>query len=947
MPELPLENYFGDGRDGVLDTTGNVTFPVAVDGPTVYKYYTSMRINAGHTVTPQNRCKGMVIYCLGDCVINGTLSMLGKGSTGPETVFAPNNLDKILTYTGHEDFSIKKSTCGASRTGPSPGTSTTLAGNAGNAGSGVAGSGGGGSGACWRSFDACKGGNGSAGNIWGGGAGGGGGALWSGLDASGIAGGSGQATFGNGWNGSTSAGGGAGSPAGLGRWADGGGASKNMAYPAGNGGIGVGGLLILIVRGSLTIDGKITTEGVSGGAAAICGGGSGGGGLLILYGDSYLKSQTGVVTTAGGSGRSNGGRGGNGSLKIAKIKAAEISRSFRPIVIDQDGHMTELPKFTKMDASVGVWFGEKPLDTDKYPFYYNLSEQMLYFFADENGDGVGDYIPMAVSDQTKMDKDIYDPSSYGQPMAFADQLHFHRDVNLLEAVNETLLSAIHSHNNFIGLESLTEERLSTLDKLGEYEGQPTWNSLAWPVGNPASVGAAMWISSTPPADPNNYPFWWNTSELCLYVYHIDGDSGQYVEANPIRHGKDGVDGLDGHDGRDGIDGAPGRDGLNGLDGANRLWVGSDIPANPVSYPFWWNPIEGRFLIWYETDSCYVEANPVVHGVDGQDGVNGTNGVDGQDGADGLDGDNKIWVGTEIPSNPETYPFWWNPVEGRLLIWYTTANAYVEANPVVHGIDGQDGVNGIGGIDGKDGKDGLDGANRLWTQPDAPANPTTYPFWWNPDDGRLRIYYEDGDSGQYVDANPVVHGVDGRDGIDGVDGAPGADGAPGGIQSFPTGYYIRKAELLVDTAGYSATTSWKLGPSWSPIYDFLPNSKIWFSIKVPARNDSSNWGGMFLELQIRFNSGAWYSLGCTGFDTIMEFGQSVHSYNCDYLVQGPDVPFSVEIRTYFKSYDGTTTIVTSNAVNSLSGTAPLIEPAIYSKQHYSKLIVKELALFPIV
>ncbi|MCA0352291.1 MAG: hypothetical protein LCH85_09865 [Chloroflexi bacterium] len=44
------------------------------------KQYTSLKINAGHTLTVANRCKGLVIYVHGDCTINGTLSMTARGA---------------------------------------------------------------------------------------------------------------------------------------------------------------------------------------------------------------------------------------------------------------------------------------------------------------------------------------------------------------------------------------------------------------------------------------------------------------------------------------------------------------------------------------------------------------------------------------------------------------------------------------------------------------------------------------------------------------------------------------------------------------------------------------------------------------------------------------------------------------------------------------------------
>ena len=85
LPEQPLENNFGDGSDGALDTQedlemANVTYPVTQDGDAVVKQYSSITINAGDTVTVDNRCKGLIIYCKGDCTIDGTLSMTEKGA---------------------------------------------------------------------------------------------------------------------------------------------------------------------------------------------------------------------------------------------------------------------------------------------------------------------------------------------------------------------------------------------------------------------------------------------------------------------------------------------------------------------------------------------------------------------------------------------------------------------------------------------------------------------------------------------------------------------------------------------------------------------------------------------------------------------------------------------------------------------------------------------------
>ena len=93
-------NYFGDGSDGAVTTSGNLTYTVAntsgtYQGDMVVKNYTDFTVTAGHTVTVDHNCSGMLIYCTGNCVINGTISMTQRGSSLNTSWTAANPINSV------------------------------------------------------------------------------------------------------------------------------------------------------------------------------------------------------------------------------------------------------------------------------------------------------------------------------------------------------------------------------------------------------------------------------------------------------------------------------------------------------------------------------------------------------------------------------------------------------------------------------------------------------------------------------------------------------------------------------------------------------------------------------------------------------------------------------------------------------------------------------------
>lgn len=334
----------------------NYNFPVQnyadYCGDMVYIAYRDLIIDEGVTVTTDNPCKGLYIYVDGDCTINGILSMTARGAKfDPSGVDAPCrprceaflNITFTYPYTAEqlEDY-IRRYIQSIAENGipqavwPSyiinniyeiPANEEDLAtvpavgasggaGRTGSVGVGYAGengtdrkSGGGGGGGQGNSttYISGAGGNGTA---YSGGAGGGGTRNANGTDGSSIGGSGGKSGGGTVWQ----CGGGAGNPGGVG------GIAEN------NGEDGTGGLIILVVRGNLTIgaNGSIESKGKNGGLSNMSnssgGGGSGGGSINIFYGGTYTKNGS-VIATGGNGGNATykGGKGGDGCITEQQI----------------------------------------------------------------------------------------------------------------------------------------------------------------------------------------------------------------------------------------------------------------------------------------------------------------------------------------------------------------------------------------------------------------------------------------------------------------------------------------------------------------------------------------------------------------------------------------------------------------------------------------------------
>jgi hypothetical protein len=363
-------NYFGTGADGaaVISTNTNLTVlnkSGSYDGDMLVRNYSSLTINSGATLTTDQPCRGMLIYVDGNCTINGSLSMTARGPAANPTVSGASDANAVSanglqipfrTLSGNATLAASSALFNgagtaaraaiASHTSISGnGTIVTLtrqgAGGGGggssgyrqrpgsngtNGSTGQTGGGGGGSGGYSdNSGFGGIGGSGSYGSCFGGGAGGAGGHYEN------QNGGSASIWGGKGGNASVNSQsyqgtGGNGNPGG-----DGGGGWQGQSARGPAGKNGTGGLIILVVKGNLTIGAGATIEAKGLKAddnGAGSGGSSGGGNVVIAYKGIYTNN--GTVSADGGSfvtgndenvslSARQGSAGGNGSVQTLAI----------------------------------------------------------------------------------------------------------------------------------------------------------------------------------------------------------------------------------------------------------------------------------------------------------------------------------------------------------------------------------------------------------------------------------------------------------------------------------------------------------------------------------------------------------------------------------------------------------------------------------------------------
>lgn len=266
---------FGDGTDGAFNETSASTTNLTQG--TIYQY-TSFNLGEDHTISASTTSQyPIIILVQGDCTIDGTIDLSGKGATTSyQDISASSSGNQ--SYAGMAVATIgKNGQTDDAESGGLGGRKGLISWNFQNNINGFI-------------INGTKGGSSSVGGTHGS-AGGGGGAS---SDNNGVTGGTGTTT------------------------------GSGDVKSGGNGGctllIICGGDLIFGASSSIDVSGEDGTDGVANDDGG--GGGGGSGDILIFYGGS--KTDNGVTTdvtggsrgTASGSG-GNGGNGGAGNEKIA------------------------------------------------------------------------------------------------------------------------------------------------------------------------------------------------------------------------------------------------------------------------------------------------------------------------------------------------------------------------------------------------------------------------------------------------------------------------------------------------------------------------------------------------------------------------------------------------------------------------------------------------------
>ena len=302
-------------------------------------------------------------------------------------------------------------------------------------------------------------------------------------------------------------------------------------------------------------------------------------------------------------------------------------------------------------------------------------------------------------------------------------------------------------------------------------------------GGGGGGGASVTVSDSAPSSPSNGDLWFKSDVGELYVYYTDGSSNQWVEASG---------------------------------GSNTVVTSDTAPSSPNDGDLWWNSNTGSLKIYYQDadSSQWVDANAasfVQYWNSTSAGISTTQNVG--IGTTNPQADLQVGTGVTVYGNAgivSATEFWGDGsnltgvISGigihsggsiigtgvTILNFVGTGNTFKynsSTNTVDVSIEG-------GAVDVSD---------------TPPSNPNAGDLWWESDTGELKIYYDDGNTEQWVDAS-------GGDSIVQV-----GTGAPGNPQTGDLWWNSETGDLYVYYV--DANTSQWVAANSSQVNYWLVNS----------------------------------------------------------------------------------------------------------------------------
>jgi hypothetical protein len=245
------------------------------------------------------------------------------------------------------------------------------------------------------------------------------------------------------------------------------------------------------------------------------------------------------------------------------------------------------------------------------------------------------------------------------------------------------------------------------------------------------------LSPLPPLGPAEGDFWWDTTRGFLFTWYNDGNTIQWVVANPGMGKEEGPPGLTGDTGPQGIQGETGDTGPQGIPGP----VGPQGADSTVPGPA--GPIGPQGPVGAQGPQGTPGADSTFPGPVGPAGPTGATGAQGPQGVKGDTGATGA-TGAQGPQGIQGVPGPTGPVP----------EAPLDGQQYARQSAGWSVVTGGGGA-----------STAVGLTP--PASPTVGQLWFNSDGsaggGQTYLWYDDGTSAQWVPVTPMGSGGGGVSG----------------------------------------------------------------------------------------------------------------------------------------------------------------------------------------